>query len=430
MVCSHWKMITLQDFCGFSNGTNFVSWNNTDFGHCFEPLCLVCPANFLLACSSIFFASGKRQRFEYLDGRLYLFSKLQALISCLIFLESVIEAVCSWLLKSNHPPVYLLTCSLIAVAWILNAVNVWRNKHVILLRKCYPTFHVAILILVFLVTAIQFYSVTLQICDKGFHSLNVSDYGTICRISLQLIFLILLILPVCVSQNRIGWNVQISSSATVSTGIQGEREALLRSASRGTFYSSTQCVTDDLGVAEDRSNFLSKLTFWWVRPMMKKGYNGNLQSTANLFLLPRSLSTKKLRILFSANFDGLPVQPGTTDKKALEESCSSDSAYSGIKFLPGVQKSVSDENFQTSAAVRRMTSTGSYTSTEFSEKGGTDIPATKVNDQRSLLSALHHSFGVQYYCVGLLKLMGDALSFAGPLLLHALVSFMENKQVN
>ena len=30
-----------------------------------------------------------------------------------------------------------------------------------------------------------------------------------------------------------------------------------------------------------------------------------------------------------------------------------------------------------------------------------------------------YSFGLQYYCVGLLNLTGDALSFAGPLLLHA-----------
>ena len=161
--------------------------------------------------------------------------------------------------------------------------------------------------------------------------------------------------------------------------------------------------------------------------MMKKGHNGNLQSVDDLFLLPQSLSTKRLRIIFSTNLDCLITKRDTTDK--LEDSCSSDSAYSAIKFLPGVQKSISDPNFQRSAPERRLTSDGSYTSAEFSEKGVTDSPDTKVNNQRSLLSALHHSFGIQYYCIGLLKLLGDALSFAGPLLLHALVSFMENKRV-
>lgn len=423
-------MTNLQDFCGFNNGTTFIIWNdkNNDFGSCFELLCLAFPANFFLACSSIFYASGKRQRFELLDGGPYLFAMLQAFISCLISIESLIEAVCSWILKSYHPPVYLLTYSVIALAWILNALNVWRNRHVILLRRCYAAVHVAIIILAFSMTAIQVYSVTLRVLDSGFDSLIIHDYGTICRMSLQLIFLILLIPPACVDHNRIGLNLDFSSTA-VATGIQSgtERGAVLRSISRTTFYSSTQCITDDLGVAEDRSNFLSKLTFWWVRPMMKKGYNGNLQCVEDLFLLPQSLSTKKLRIIFSANFDCLITEKDTTNK--LEDSCSSDSAYSAIKSLPGAQRSISDSNFQRSAPVRRLTSDVSYTSGEFSEKGATDISAAKVNNQRSLLSALHHSFGLQYYCVGLLKLMGDALSFAGPLLLHALVSFMENRQV-
>lgn len=421
----------MKDFCGFKNGTTFVLWNNNDFGSCFQLFCLVCPANFFLACSSIFFASGKRQRFDLLDcRRLYLLSKLQASISCLICLESVLEALCSWLLKSYHPPVYLLTCSLISLAWISNAVNVWRNRHVILLKKCYATVHVGIIILAFLVTTIQFYSVTLRIQDDGFNSLFIREYGTICRISLQIIFLILLIPPACSNHNRIGRNADLVSSTTTSASIQGgsERDALLRSASRGTFYSGTQCITDDLGVAEDGSNFLSKLTFWWVRPMMMKGFKGNLQCVEDLFLLPQSLSTKKLRIIFSANFDCLTTDQNAPDN--VEDSCSSDSAYGGIKFLPGVQKSVSDPDFRRSSAIRRLTSDGSYTSTEFSEKGATDIPGPKVTKQRSLLSALHHSFGRQYYCVGLLKLTGDALSFSGPLLLHALVSFMENRQVS
>lgn len=423
-------MTNVRDFCGH-NGTPFTVWNSTDndFGSCFELLCLACPANIFLACSSIFYAIRKRPRFNLLDGRPYLFAMLQAIISCLISLESLIEVVCSWVLKSYHPPVYLLTCSLVALAWISNAVNVWRNRHIILLRRCYATVHVAIIILAFTMTASQVYSVALRIHDNDFGSLIIHDYGTICRMSLQLIFLILLIPPACVDHNKIGLNVDFSSSTAVSTGIQGgsERDALLRSISRTTFYSGTQCITDDLGVAEDRSNFLSKLTFWWVRPMMKKGHSGNLQCVEDLFLLPQSLSTRKLRMNFSANFDCLISKRNTTSE--FEDSCSSDSAYNAIKFLPGVQQNISDPSFQRCAHARRLTSDDSYTSAEFSEKGATDILGAKVNCQRSLLSALHHSFGVQYYCIGLLKLLGDALGFAGPLLLHALVSFMENKQV-
>ena len=162
--------------------------------------------------------------------------------------------------------------------------------------------------------------------------------------------------------------------------------------------------------------------------MMKKGSKGNLQYTEDLFLLPQSLSTKRLRILFSANFDSSTEDLDARNK--LEDSFSSESGYGGITFSPGtIQKSVSDPNFRRYTNVRRMTSNGSHASTEFSEKEGNGS-GPEVSNPRSLLSALHHSFGLQYYCIGLLKLTGDALSFAGPLLLHALVSFMENRQVS
>lgn len=424
-------MTHLQEFCGFKNGSSFILWRDDDFGDCFKLLCLVCPANFLLVCSSIFFARRKRQIFEFLEPRLYILSKLQALICALIFLESVIEASCSWSLRSYHPPVYLLSSSLVALAWISNAFTVWRNRHVFLLKKCYPTVHVTAIILAFLMSCIQLYSVIVRMQGSDANSLFIHEYGIIIRFVLEVIFVILLIPPACGSYNRIGLNTDSSTAA--STGIQGstERDAILRSASRGTFYSSTQCVTDDLGIAEDSSNFISRLTFWWVRPMMKKGHKGNLRSTEDLFLLPQSLSTKKLRILFSDNFDLLETQKNqdTTTNQVLDDSYSSDRGYTSIIFLPGVQKSVSDPNFRFrygSSSIRRLTSTNSA---EYSEIEVPDITVPKVSNQRSLLSALHHSFGLQYYCIGLLKLTGDALSFAGPLLLHALVSFMENRQV-
>ncbi|NXJ16927.1 MRP7 protein, partial [Odontophorus gujanensis] len=45
-----------------------------------------------------------------------------------------------------------------------------------------------------------------------------------------------------------------------------------------------------------------------------------------------------------------------------------------------------------------------------------------------LLSVLHAAFGLRFYSLGLLKLAGSLLSFAGPLLLNLLVNFMESRQ--
>ncbi|CAN8003288.1 unnamed protein product [Ixodes hexagonus] len=46
-------------------------------------------------------------------------------------------------------------------------------------------------------------------------------------------------------------------------------------------------------------------------------------------------------------------------------------------------------------------------------------------DNASLLTVFHRCFGVQYYAVGLLKLLVDVLAFASPVLLNRLVVFLE-----
>lgn len=45
----------------------------------------------------------------------------------------------------------------------------------------------------------------------------------------------------------------------------------------------------------------------------------------------------------------------------------------------------------------------------------------------SLLRALHRCFGVQFYSIGILRLIADISAFAGPMLLNKLVGFIEEK---
>uniref|UniRef100_A0A8C9VU54 ATP-binding cassette, sub-family C (CFTR/MRP), member 10 n=1 Tax=Scleropages formosus TaxID=113540 RepID=A0A8C9VU54_SCLFO len=45
-----------------------------------------------------------------------------------------------------------------------------------------------------------------------------------------------------------------------------------------------------------------------------------------------------------------------------------------------------------------------------------------------LLPVLHKAFGLKYYLLGVVKLLGNMLGFAGPLLLSSLVAFMEDSQ--
>ena len=423
-------MPNLKNFCGLKNST-FTVWKGNDFEGCFQLLCLACPANFLLVCSSLLISKRKRLGFDLLElSPSYVFTKVYALISLLICLELIIEVSCSWLLESYNLPVYLLSSSMAAFAWILNAFASWRNRHHLLFRKCYPSIHVMIVVITCLTTAVQVYSVILRARSIGFNSLRVDEYGTISRMSLQVLLIMFLIL-FCFGVHRGSILNTVNISATMkSTGIQdsSEREVLLRSTSGATFYSGIQCLTDDLGVAEDESNFLSKLTFWWVRPLLLKGYHGNLQSPEDVFLLPRSLNTSKIKCLFSNELYCLDLVTGVEDD--LLESSTSDSSYRAIKYLPGLQRGASYQKCERNSSVRRTTSDSSC-GMKHGEKNKDNaiLVSRDPTRQRSLLKALHHSFGVQYYCVGVLKLTGDGLSFAGPLLLHALVSFMENRQV-
>lgn len=48
----------------------------------------------------------------------------------------------------------------------------------------------------------------------------------------------------------------------------------------------------------------------------------------------------------------------------------------------------------------------------------------------TLLRALHTCFGVQFYSIGVLKLVSDMAGFAGPLLLNRLVAFVQDESID
>ncbi|EFX82733.1 ABC protein, subfamily ABCC [Daphnia pulex] len=51
----------------------------------------------------------------------------------------------------------------------------------------------------------------------------------------------------------------------------------------------------------------------------------------------------------------------------------------------------------------------------------------QMNETKSVVKSLHECFGSSFYLLGLLKFTGDALGFVGPLVLSALVQFIDNK---
>lgn len=122
-----------------------------------------------------------------------------------------------------------------------------------------------------------------------------------------------------------------------------------------------------LGIAEERVNMLSYLTFHWVTDLMVKGSLGHLRTQDDLHDLPLQMHTDVI-------------------------------AQKVHKTMMLSQPLPSDE------------SEGPHQHRKY-----------------SFFRVLHKCFGLQFYSIGLLKFSGDALGFAGPLLLHELVTFIENK---
>ncbi|XP_068230080.1 ATP-binding cassette sub-family C member 10 isoform X2 [Palaemon carinicauda] len=124
-----------------------------------------------------------------------------------------------------------------------------------------------------------------------------------------------------------------------------------------------------LGIGEERVNIFSYLTFHWVNSLMEKGSLGYLQSQDDLHDLPIEMRTDVIAQKVHKTI--LMSQPVVEDSEGTA--------------------TINSENY-------------------------------------SLLRILSKCFGLQFFSIGILKLIGDGLGFAGPLLLNQLVSFIDKKE--
>uniref|UniRef100_A0ACB8GBZ2 Uncharacterized protein n=1 Tax=Sphaerodactylus townsendi TaxID=933632 RepID=A0ACB8GBZ2_9SAUR len=141
------------------------------------------------------------------------------------------------------------------------------------------------------------------------------------------------------------------------------------------------------GVAEDGESWLSRFSYAWMNPLMKRGYQCMLNRPQDIYQLPRQLQTGRVWECFSSCWKKKAFSQNTEETTTSTNLLISKSdGFPSPKRLHGIQKRV------------------------------------------SLLSVLHAVFGLRYYSLGLLKLAGSLLGFSGPLLLNLLVSFMESHQ--
>jgi len=185
------------------------------------------------------------------------------------------------------------------------------------------------------------------------------------------------------------------------------------------FYNDEPPMSNLKEAQEDRANILSRLFFYWVNPLMIKGSLGRLQKPEDLPPLPKSLNTEEIRNKFHRILFGTvrETNPSHLSVKMTIPQIQ-DSSYhvfseSGTQDTTSTHKQQDDDDDRYSL----------YSNMSALQLNSTGRPTT-------LFLALNKAFGLHYYSLGIVKLLNDLLGFAGPLLLHALVSYMENNNVS
>ncbi|XP_028396229.1 LOW QUALITY PROTEIN: multidrug resistance-associated protein 7-like [Dendronephthya gigantea] len=358
--------MNIHKICGVNGSLDLLQEGN--ISSCFIQLYLICPVHAILAAINVYYIRKHQENHVCTLG---LIIKSIQLLSALVVLIVVTQIACSLSQLQDYNPVsYYLSLAFIALAWFLTSIYMQlKNK---------PSFiFCTFLILSWGTTIAQTCRIIIH-SESSEHTMNnkhhrVENYGCLVRLVLQTLAVVMLMVV------RLKWNSSGAPNKRLHTGIQAEAsetDKLLGSEDFRVYYSglSKDYPSEELRKVDENSGILSRTMFWWVYELMKKGLEDKLKVAEDLYCLPASLSTKHIAESFRRILQKMHKSLNRND----HGTCGSDEKNNATKYL--------------------------------------------------LLKALHKAFGVQYYSIGILKFLGDCLGFAGPLLLHALVSFMENKQ--
>ncbi|KAK3092515.1 hypothetical protein FSP39_003868 [Pinctada imbricata] len=373
-------------FCGHNE--NFTAWEKQDFGPCFEQLVIVIPAHVLLAVISTFHAAQSRK--PNLGNYVYKLPHVVKLrFICVLFLMIIppIGLLVSWKVVKLIPSTAdILTISLQFLCWFIHSIYVFRLKFLFWVSYRGPASNLCAYGLTFVSACLQLHSAIVEWIHPSDFSNNAYEISTVIFVGFHLLYALSLI-PY--KQHALGVEF-LSRSLNIDS--PSEEEPIVRHAGRS--YGAIPSKIHSEEVGEENSSFLSKLTFYWAQPLMVKGYKQLLKSAKDLFILPQRLSTIDIEKKFS-----MILQQRTNVLRASESE---------------EQRQLSDHN----------TSINNHFAEQIVQ---VHQPNKKKSDQRTLLSALNKAFGLQYYSLGILKLLADLSGFAGPVLLNLLVSYIENK---
>lgn len=410
------------------SNASFQVWSNGDFGPCFEYLVLDIPLYCVLGAASIVYAirlhsaAARKRKPIHLLIRMFL--------SALVLSVALGEFIGSFKMVEDRTVSILVSQVVRAVVWAIHTVCVYQLSRSVKHSGRGPLLLNFIWYLTLVGIILRVRSVVRSSSYPGAYTPETTPYfEELIRISVyaQLGIQALYAATLLFSADPVtGDNVQLAaeltgrlqaSSACEGTGQhllrtetlqESEREPLLRGhlqeeeedVEAGTarfmqrqgghqFRPHLQQV---LQVSQDNAGIFSKLVFWWVNPLMRRGALGMLEKPSHLPPLPAHLTTSYITRQFArAHATGSSWWQTLRSKCFCLESLAGDGSAGSI-----------DPEEHTQRIVKNV----------------------------SLLGVFNRAFGYHYYPLGVLKLTSDSLGFAGPLLLNALINFMENKNVS
>ena len=426
------------------DGAGFTIWYRRDFDLCFEYLMFSAVVGALFGVASAFYAGIKHTKVQ--RNRKSPILMLRVIISFCILVTTVVDFVGTFWLSKERPYSVILSLVVLMIAWSLHVFFLWVLSCSVSHYGWGPINLNAVWIVVFVGNILQLRTVIRRRLNPGLYqrSLEQEYFTELSEVAVYMIFSLQCLygLTLFFKVSRVtGDNVRMypahHGSLSAEKGFQWSEETsegqhLLSSESKtaptpktyGSLtasYSSRQTRVVDFGrleASEDSANPFSLLSFWWVGPLMRRGSLGFLRRPDDLLELPKSLKTSKVRRRFQqacgireesigellADADGAEGDSGDSDDSESWHDSLSVNLKGGI---PSASQ-------QIKAQQKRQRKTS----------------GTGKEGRLSLFWCLNRSFGLHYYPLGVLKLVADMLGFAGPLLLHALVSFMENETVS
>ncbi|XP_023680821.2 ATP-binding cassette sub-family C member 10 [Paramormyrops kingsleyae] len=363
----------IEVLCHTNHSDPFPIWKNGTISPCFNQLILNCISHSVLAFSSACYLSTPRCRrlcsptFCGWGCRTFVSFLMAALFLCDVVIVSLLSPVTMYL--------DILADGSAIIAWFVHfgALVVLQKSVYAVTRGPLTLLVLAIMPLFTLSISMIAYCMDPMYVDLS-HPLR---FTRLVLLAVQLFLLFLYVFAFAIPPKREHTDQLSVNDSDQAPLIPGEVQL-------------DQCGQI---IGEDGCSWVSRIFYFWLNPLMKRGQLKELERPSDVYQLPCYLQTR----VICQNFNRYWKQ--SQQQMSVDEGQMKRERKPVTRNLPDIHDDHCEDR--------------------------TDLCD---DSEVTLLQVLHKAFGTKYYLLGLLKLVGNILSFAGPLLLSSLVGFMETSQ--